>query len=486
VLDRLKSIQMEYWAIVPVCFVFVAIILIYNTTAMLIFEEWQVGEYSHGMLAIPIALYLFSLDRDKLQIVRSFHWLPLLGLIAATIAWICAKAANVFLIEILSLFGIFVSAVGLLHGPLIWRYCFSALLSVFLVMPIWGVLKTPLQVISADMTELILRFIGLAVYREDFTFVVPGGAFLIEPACSGLGFFLSSCLLSVIYSKVFKLTATKTIVLFLAAISISIFSNWVRIIIIMVVGNATQMQHPIVSDHLTFGWMLFSLMLVPFILIANQLISKTAEVNATDTSSPAAPTWTKHSSTKFVQVAILLIAGPAALFTLDNRSTSASTFAMEATLEETLPAFKGRRTSISWDPTFIGATDITLRRAAYNQRELMLLTVHYRSQNQGQELIYFANSLFDKHRWKLISKITDGTFTTILLRDKRGQERLITYSYYFNGQFTSNERWAKLLELMGFLQGNRDAYLIGIAVDNPSPDDPELINDIRTILTKNV
>lgn len=485
-LDRLKSIYMEYRAIVPVSFIFAAIILIYNTTAMLIFEEWQVGEYSHGMLAIPIALYLFSLDRDKLQLARSFHWLPLLGLIATTIAWICAKAANVFLLEILSLFGIFVSAVGLLHGPLIWRYCFSALLSVFFVMPIWGVLKTPLQVVSADMTELILRFMGLAVYREDFTFIVPGGAFLIEPACSGLGFFLSSCLLSVIYSKVFKLTAAKTIVLFLAAVAISIFSNWMRIVIIMVVGNATQMQHPIVSDHLTFGWILFSLMLVPFILIANQLISKTAEVNVTDTSSPAALKWTKHSITKFIQVVVLLIVGPAALFTLDNRATSPSTFVMEAALEKTLPAFQGHRTSISWDPTFIGATDITLRRAAYNQRELMLLTVHYRSQSQSQELIYFANSLFDKHRWRLISKTIDGSFATLLLRDRKGQERLITYSYYVNGKLTSNERSAKLLELMGFLQGNREAYLIGIAVDNPSADDPELLNRIRTILTNNV
>lgn len=485
-LNRLKSIYTEYRAIIPVGFLFIAIILVYNTTALLIFDEWQSGAYSHGILAIPIALYLLSLDSNRLQLARSFHWLPLLGLVASTICWISANAANVFFLEILSLFGIFVAAVGFLHGPSIWYYCFAAFLSVFLVMPIWGVLQLPLQAISADVTELVLRFIGMAVYREDFTFVVPGGAFLIEPACSGLGFFLSSCLLSVIYSKVFNLTAVKTIVLFLAAVAISIFSNWMRIVIIMVVGNETQMQHPIVSDHVTFGWILFSLMLVPFIMIANKLMPKTAEASATDSSHRIEPTWTKHSITKFVQIVILLMVGPAALFALDNRSQSPSTYVMEATLEETLPAFTSRHTSANWNPTFVGATDLKLRRATYNQRDLTVLMVHYRSQNQDQELINYANSLFDQHRWKLISKTIDGAFTTILLRDKKGKERLITYSYYVNGLLTSNERLAKLYELMGFLRGHREAYLIGIAIEDPSTDDPELLNQIRTILTKNV
>ena len=57
-------------------------------------------------------------------------------------------------------------------------------------------------------------------------------------------------------------------------LALSIVANWIRILAIITVGNATQMDHWIVDGHLFFGWLLFSGMLIPYFWAGNVLLNR--------------------------------------------------------------------------------------------------------------------------------------------------------------------------------------------------------------------
>ena len=101
-----------------------------------------------------------------------------------------------------------------------------------------------------------------------------GGRFAIEPACSGLGFFLCSGLIGAYFAYFNDLGWRKMVGFIAFGLGLAVVANWIRILAIIMVGNATQMDHWIVHDHLMFGWILFSGMLIPYFWIGNILLNR--------------------------------------------------------------------------------------------------------------------------------------------------------------------------------------------------------------------
>lgn len=453
--------ELDFACLLPVIGLLAFLALLYARTANSIFDEWTgTGTYSHGLLAFVIIIYLFWLDRYKLIPADRIQWLPLVGLIGATTAWLLSQAANIWLIEIVALYGIFVCALALIYGIEIWLRCYLVLASLVLILPVWSFLQPILQALSAEVTHFALEQLDIPVFRESYLFAVPGGSFMIEPACSGLGFFLSSCLLAIIYTRVYDLQARSSLLLLAAAVGISILSNWLRIISIMVIGNMTNMEHPIVNDHVTFGWILFSVMLVPFMWIASRLIGHGV------IESPKANLPLPRARRLLLACGLTALC-PLFAFALDNREIVSGPDPTASRLIELLPPVNDQR-QINWDLTFVNADDVDVYRTSISSGTLLVALVRYDYQEQGRELIYFDNSLFNSRRWMMTTLPSQNDFGGILLENPQGQTRVIRYTYLINGKTTSDPKLAKLNELVGYFLGHRTAYLIAIAAENPA------------------
>jgi exosortase/archaeosortase family protein len=52
---------------------------------------------------------------------------------------------------------------------------------------------------------------------------------------------------------------------------LALLGNWLRIISIVIVGHVTEMQSPLVSDHGTFGWLIFAALLTIWMMAMNKI-----------------------------------------------------------------------------------------------------------------------------------------------------------------------------------------------------------------------
>ena len=469
------------------CFVFIALTVAYSATIYEISLEWSGnGVYSHGFLALLIAAYITYQSRDKISnAMYRFNLIGLITIIATGALWLAAALINVQLIQVFCLFIIIVATLVCLFGfQSLWALKI-ALLALLLVLPVWNFLQIPLQILSSDVTYAALKLMDIPTLREGFRFTVPGGQFIIEEACSGLSFFLSSCLLSVLFVHFNHVLGINRLYFILFAILLSLVSNWVRIIFVILVGNYTRMDHVIVQDHLTFGWILYAVMLIPFFVVGhfvNQLPKQSSskqeifhnrdelEIN---NSVPG------NAKIIAIVTAVALISYPTMrLFLISENHDSGIARTYDTALSQ-LTQRVDTRFAKTWNPRFVGADETDQATIRYDSQLYRSLRVTYLTQTQGKELVFVENTPFTKDQWLTTSTqvktvemngvVTNHELTT--LRDRRGTERYMVSWYFIGGRITTSEREAKLFEFFGWLAGDGSAHFFAFVLDKKERSD---------------
>ncbi len=135
-----------------------------------------------------------------------------------------------------------------------------------LALPMWSWLREPLQFVAATVVASALALTGLSVFIEGTFISVPAGTFAVETGCSGLNYLLVSMSLATTAGLLARRPVIRLAGIVLGAAMFAVAINWLRIATIVVVGNATEMQSPLVTDHVTFGWLLFSIAFIPYCL----------------------------------------------------------------------------------------------------------------------------------------------------------------------------------------------------------------------------
>jgi EpsI family protein len=123
-----------------------------------------------------------------------------------------------------------------------------------------------------------------------------------------------------------------------------------------------------------------------------------------------------------------------------------------------------------WSPVYHGA--ITGKRA-YRKggQEVYLFVGHYPVQSQGKELVNVLNNVTNSEDWRPVypqvrtARDREQMFREQMLESTSGQRRLVWYWYRVGGRRTISDYRAKLLQLWGVLEGNRQASVIVIAAD---------------------
>ena len=421
------------------------------------------NRYSHGLLAIAIIGWIVFQDREHVRFSNP-QWWVLPFILLGALAWWFASLVSVQFIQITAIAGMFFASCLFLFGwQTLWKLRIP-LASIVLILPIWNFLEYPLQEWSTDVVHNLLVLLQVPVFREEFNLSVPGGSFIVEASCSGLGFFLTSFLLGLFFIHYNPMSAVAQTTFILFAILLSLVSNWLRIAIIVLVGNYTNMDHPIVDDHLTFGWILFTLMLLPFFYIGHRLANRfrvepASAAPARDTIGP--------TPSKGTIAALLISVALIPSFDVVHRNLFRSGGDLVAPTVDILKDTLGRELTNKpdWRASYDGA-DYVL--TASHTSGIESLLVQYQDQRQGAELINVNNTVYDRSKWTRLSEtsidIGEGRTVNLLhLKSKGNRHRLISYWYVIAGDATGSETRAKLSQLKGAIAGDRSAMLIALA-----------------------
>ncbi len=449
-------------------------LLAYWPTHATVLVEWQGnGPYSHGFLALVISAYLIWQKRHLLRWSTDIGVIEIGLIIGLGFSWWISHIAGVQLLAQVGAIALFSMLLLFIYG---WPVCKQLIIPIVVVtfaLPIWDFVQYPLRDLSTEVSHHLLLWLNVPVLREGYYFTVPGGRFFVEPACAGLSFFLVALTLSILFAYVNHLNIKTSCYFVIFALTLALVSNWIRIVVIMVVGNYYQMEHPIVQDHLTFGWIVYAVMLVPLFWIGNRFFvgnhsqSNVQQSSQTETLDPRF----NATNVKVVAAFALVLLFPITDLLLkdygvdDQYSLQLPTLTHYTRIDDMTPQ------ELQWQPTFRGSASEHYAKYSYQQQDIAAYVANYTRQEQNKELIYYFNSLYNKEAWRKVSekKVAlgpdDKNYMSVIRLEDKNKKRMIGYWYLIGGKRTTSAKLAKLYEVRSLFLGNRGSSVVALAVD---------------------
>ncbi len=224
--------------------------------------------YNHCFLVIPIALYLAYDRRDRLRSVPLRPW-PQAALLALPLAaaWLVAERVGVMEGRQLIAMG-FVQALFLgVLGPRLYRVMAAPLLYLFFLVPFGGFLTPALQSFTAHFITRGLDLLGIINYSDGNIIEIPEGTFYVAQACAGLRFLIAAVAFGVLYALVIYRSPGRRITFVAVSLVVPVIANGLRALGIVVLGHYLGSARAAATDHILYGWLFFSIVLLLLILL---------------------------------------------------------------------------------------------------------------------------------------------------------------------------------------------------------------------------
>ncbi len=277
--------------------------------------------YGHCWLIVPIALFLAYERRFQAaaETVAPRAGFTLLA-IPFIVMWLAADVLGI--IEGRQLAGIGFLEVVLLAalGWRMWWALSAALLYLAFLVP-FGAFVTPfLQGFTTSFVVHGLDLLGIANRETGNTIEIPEGSFYVAEACAGLRFLIASIAFGVLYALTMFTSPGRRVAFVAASIVVPIVANGLRALGIVVLGHALGSAEAAATDHVLYGWIFFSIVILALAAIG---LPFRQDAPAPPPPGPLPPPGTRMRAGYAVWPALLLAAaGPAAALAMSARTAT--------------------------------------------------------------------------------------------------------------------------------------------------------------------
>ena len=285
---------------------------------------WEASTaYNHCFFVIPIALYLAWDRRDDMvgkiaQPMPKAAWLML----PLVLTWLAIERLGIMegqqLIVITMVEVLFLACLGWQ----LWWTLSAALLYLYFLVP-FGYFLTPwLQTVTAQFTDAGLTVLGISHYTDDLIIEISAGRFLIAEACAGLRFLIASVAFGVLYACLIYRSPGRRVLFFVASLIIPVVANGFRALGIVTLGNILGSAEAAAADHLIYGWIFNSFVILLLILAGLPFREDQTRHGAAAIHRPA-PRFTSWSPLAIVVlVGVVASSGPALALWFDRAGLS--------------------------------------------------------------------------------------------------------------------------------------------------------------------
>ncbi len=444
----------------------------FDTLASMADIWWHTTTYNHGFLVVPASVYLVWRRREevaRLTLVPALNAVLIVGAFA-TVGFV-GEISGVNVLRHVGFVGALMALVPLCLG---WdftrRFRFAVLFLAFMV-PFGDFLIPALQELTADVSVWMIQMTGVPVYREGLFIELPTGLWEVAEACAGIRFLIANIFVAFLFSYLSYDTAWKWMLFMALSVAIPVFANCLRAYGIMMLAHVTDNALAVGVDHLVYGWVFFSLVMLLMLWVGGLFADRVIEdpvARPVEATTPRA----RNGTFSAMLAGSLVLAGGPALATLTDP------------VAEPLPsdiaarAVPGGWTALPidgeamdrWVPRFEGADSVEMLRVTDGAHVVDVFVAAYSHQRDGAEALHWSNRFDDDVIWKRASVggMTLETGASGLPRDARRDE-LTYYVQHANGtdfssrivaswvlsgdMFTASAKQAKIAQLQARLTG---------------------------------
>jgi exosortase A len=485
------------WGLVAVMAAYsIAVGLLFFDSVASMVDIWLRSDtFAHGLLILPISLWLVWRQRAELvgAVACPQPWVLLLTA-GGGLVWLLAQLMDINVIRQLAFVGILITGIWALLGTaLAWRLAFP-LAFLFLAVPMGEGLIQPMVEFTADSTAALVRATGIPLYREGRLLHLPSGSWQVVEGCSGVRYIIASYTLGLLYAYLTYQSLWRRGLFVLASMLVPIAANSLRAFMIIMIGHFSGMELATGVDHLIYGWVFFGVVMLLLFWVG----SFWREDEAPQSVSPKRAGLTTGTRRELVVLGLALAAsalGPMLAQAL-VRGSDTGRF---APLPEPVAAQSNWQPASdpgwSWAPNQPGADRELDQYYRSGRGTVGLFLRQYLRAQEEHKLVQTASPwrpYRDRSTWRVSSQamVSISGADREPLRLLEGElvgpgQRLLVWSWYrIDGRYTAQDYLAKLLETQQqILKGHREGTRIFLAASVPEDADMDLARrDLQAFL----
>lgn len=441
-------------------------------------STWNASYREHGFFVGALVCWLIWRDGGRmLRASRGGVGYLVPALVALSGVWLVAAITSVGVVQQLALTVIGTGLALAVFGWAARRRILAIGLTFLLALPVWEFLVPVLQRATTIASGAITKLAGIeAVVGEDYI-QISTGTFLVEGGCAGVNYLLGGLVLGAFYAHLFvDRWQTQLKIVALTGV-VSIVGNWIRVAVLVFLGEATAMESPYIYDHLWQGWAIFTALMVPAFLVATRIEARDRRRHGSDTPDVDAPATVvdPRLPRRASRAALAAASGPILFLLIGAIPTDTTSGAGAESLGLVDPwRVVDSGTAVAWRPDYAGVD----REMAYTLSDgidsIAVLRQGYLDQRQGDELIQSLN-VIAPDSMMVDDRVTgplgaSGRLVREALIRTDARPRVVWYWYRVAGVDTPFASKAKLLEVLAFFRRAGVAELLTLSVPC-APDD---------------
>jgi exosortase A len=277
--------------------------------------------YGHCWLVLPIACWLLWQRRAALthSLIRPTA-LPSLAAVPLVLAWLAAYVLGIMELRQLAVIGlVWLLLLSALGWPAWWALSAGFLYLIFLV-PFGAFLTPALQAYTAWFVGVGLNALGIPNTVDALLIRIPEGNFYVAEACAGLRFLIASVAFGVLYAVTVFRSPRRRAAFIAIFCAVPVIANGFRGLGIVVLGHELGSAQAAAADHVIYGWLFFSAIILAMGLAGLPFWQEDAAAPPVHTPPPA--TRARRVLIACVPVVLLAMCAPAAGLWLDKLAGS--------------------------------------------------------------------------------------------------------------------------------------------------------------------
>ncbi len=346
-----------------------------------------------------------------------------------------------------------------------WQFTIKLLpiLGLFIfAIPVWSTLNDQLIKISSNTINAVLQYSHLTLHIQDNQIMTPWGTIVIADGCSGLRYLVIALLIAYLLCLLNRYTLKTAFTVFVIAGLLGLMTNWIRILIIILIGYYTEMQHSLVRDHEFFGWVLFASILFPALYFSPQY-----KIQLNPIFGQIKFSWSIFFAASLGPVIYFLTPFNDNINPLNLSKTN-----LQYTHRVATPSLKIQYPHMMHEEN---ATTIL------DQTPISLTLLTSTPSHKNEKIVPYIDKLYDNFYWKSIQKVDLKNSHYEILENRHHQQKIILMYKFQVGSFMARDyHQAKILQIPAKLF-NQSYFGLWIAHTSCQSDCLAELNSIKKL-----
>lgn len=249
-------------------------------TSVIMFHKWNLvnENQGHAWLLLGLFFYLAYDNKHKLELAERFNGIPILLLVVVVIFNTVAAKFSILLFHQYAMLGFFYFSIRSLFKIKDELQILRLVGTLLFTTTMFDHLVPYLVTMSSYVVSHLISMYGITAFIDGPLIQIPSGHILIADSCSGVRYVIVALAMGFIMGIMENASFTSNVKLLVYSVLIALFANWLRIFLLVAIGDATDMQSSLMKDHELFGFIVFFVCYAP--LFKYRLVSREKNITS--------------------------------------------------------------------------------------------------------------------------------------------------------------------------------------------------------------